>query len=107
MITCDFEQEDESSSAVLAGEGFGFGELGKRFARAPEEEPNAETSLFGGGTQEPVVTNAGKAFGEDVEKPAPDEFVGSEAQNTGLASGATGPAQADASLGIVAEEAFR
>jgi hypothetical protein len=73
MITCDFEQEDESSSAVLAGEGFCFGELGKRFTRGPEKKSNAQTGLFGGGTQEPAVTNAHESFGENMEEPASTE----------------------------------
>lgn len=53
------------------------------------------------------MTDTDKAFGQDVKKPAPDEFVRSEGQNAGLASGATGPAKTDAAFGVVAKETFR
>ena len=53
------------------------------------------------------MADADKAFGENVQKPATNKLMGSEAQNAGLASGATGPAQTDAAFGVVAKETFR
>lgn len=89
-----------------AGEGFGFGEIGRCFDRRAEHETDAQAGLLGGGTQEPVVADAGKSLGQDVEEPAAEELVGMEAEHPGVAAVAGGPAQEDAALRVVSDEAF-
>lgn len=52
------------------------------------------------------MTDAGEAFGQNMQQPAPDEFVGMQGHDGGLAGGSGGPAQEDVALGIVADEAL-
>ena len=59
----DFAQEGECAAAVLAAEGLWFGKFGDGFALGSEEESDAQTGLFGSGTQEAVVPDTGKTFG--------------------------------------------
>ena len=41
-----------------------------------------------------------------MQQPAPDELVGMQGHDGGLAGGAGGPAQEDVSVGIITDEAF-
>lgn len=44
------------------------------------------------------MTDAGEAFGQNMQQPAPDEFVGMQGHDGGLAGGSGGPAQEDVAL---------
>lgn len=102
----DVAQEGEFAAAVRAGEGFEGGKLRQGFAELAEHRADRQPGLAGGGAQEPVVADAGQSLGQDVEQPAPDEFVRMEGQHAGLACCAVGPGEADIAFGIVAEQAL-
>jgi hypothetical protein len=63
---------------VRAGEGVGGGEDWRNFGGLTEEAAQEVAVLFCGSGGEAVVANSGKAFWEDVEAPAAEEFVGVE-----------------------------
>jgi hypothetical protein len=100
----DVAQEGEFATAVRAGEGLDLGKLSDGLAELAEHCTDLQAGLAGGGAQEPVVSDARQPLGQDVEQPAPDEFVRGERQDTGLAVGTGGPGEADIACGIVAEE---
>ncbi len=47
------------------------------------------------------MTNTGEAFGEDVEEPTSDEFVGMQGHHSRLACRAGGPFKEDVALLII------
>lgn len=102
----DFTEVFEVASAVLAGEGFGFGEFRWSFGALAEEVTNFLARFFSSAGVEAVVADAGEAFGEDVEEPAPNKLVWVEVEDAVLFSGGVGPEEFDVSLGVVAEEAL-
>jgi hypothetical protein len=102
----DFPYEVQDASALRAGERIEFGKLGQGFAELAQEETDFQSGACGGAAQEPVVPDAGKAFGEDMEQPAANELVGMQAHDGGAAGVAGRPAQEDIARGIVSEEAF-
>lgn len=59
----------------------------------------------GGGTHEAVVADSGEAFGQDVEEPAADQFVGAEDEDAGFAGLAAGPVEADVVVFVMADDA--
>jgi hypothetical protein len=62
---------------------------------------------FGEGRgKEPVTTHLRKARGQDVEKPAANEFVRMKVEHLGFAGGDVVQEEFESPLGIVAEEAF-
>lgn len=102
----DLADEGELSAAAVTGEGCDLGKLGSWFAELPELGTDEQSDLSRRATKEAVVADAGKAFGQDVEQPAPNEFVRVQGHDSGPFGGATGPAEADPALSIVAEEAL-
>ncbi len=54
----------------------------------------------------PVVTHAGKALGQDVDKPSTNELVGVEVKDAALAGLAGCPGEQDIALGVVADESL-
>lgn len=52
------------------------------------------------------MTDTRKAFGEDVQQPAPDELVRMKGHDGALASGAGGPAQKHISMFVITDESF-
>ena len=52
------------------------------------------------------MTHPGKALGQNMEKPAPNELVGIKLENSTLAGAAAVPGEQDLSLGVVAQELF-
>lgn len=52
------------------------------------------------------MADACQAFGQDMQQPTPDELVGMERHDVGLAGGAGGPAQEDIAMFVVTDEAF-
>ena len=50
------------------------------------------------------MTDAGEAFGQDMLEPAPDELVGMQFHDGGLACGAGGPVEEDVPLFVITDE---
>ncbi len=71
---------------VLGKDGFRFG------PQFSEQEPNLEPLLARGAAEEAVVPDPGEPFGENVQEPAPDEFVRSQVQGADFARFAGDPA---------------
>lgn len=63
---------------MRAGECFGGWKAWRDFGGLAEEAAEEITVLFGGSGGEAVVADSGEAFGQDVETPAADKFVGME-----------------------------
>ena len=52
------------------------------------------------------MPDAGEALGQDVQQPAPDEFVRMKRHDAGFARVAVGPAQEHVAMGVISDEAF-
>lgn len=52
------------------------------------------------------MTDAGQAFGQDMLEPTPDELVGMEGHDCGLAGGTGGPVEEDVALFVIPDEAL-
>lgn len=92
--------------AVGTGKGREFGEDGCGFPEFAEEGTNAQAVFAGGTTMKAVVTDAGEAFGEDVEKPAAQKFVGTEGEEPSFAAAAFGPVQEVVAEGVLGGDAL-
>lgn len=65
-----------------------------------------QPGLAGGGTEVAVVTDAGEPLGQNMKQPAPDELVGMQGHDGGLARVAGGPVQENVALFVIPDEAF-
>ena len=91
---------------MRAGEGGGGGEDWRNFGGLTEEAAQEVTVLFCSSGGEAVVPNSGKAFWEDVEAPAAEEFVEVEFEDAGFLGVAVGPFEEDVALDVVSEDSL-
>jgi hypothetical protein len=75
--------------------------LRDRHAELAEHRPDLQPGLASGRAQEPGVADAGQALGQDMEQPAPDEFVQVERHHAGLAAATVGPGEAGIAVFVV------
>lgn len=102
----EFTQEGKLMLAVGTEEGFGGWKFEGDFEWLAEELADFGAVVFGGAGGESVVTHSHEVFGQDVETPAADEFVGVEFEDGGFVGGGAGPFEEDVAVGVVAEDAL-
>ena len=77
----DFAEIFEFAAAVLTGEGLWLGGIRWDFGGLVKEVTHSLPGLLCGAGLEAVVADPGEAFGQDVEKPAANEFVRVKAED--------------------------
>ena len=98
----DLTKKDEFTLAVRATKGGDFRKLYKSEGALTEELVNEGTVLLGRTGGETVMAHSHEAFGQNMQTPAPNEFVGLKFEDAGFSGGAVGPFEKDTALAVVA-----